>query len=130
MESPKTPNSGHSKDKNLNRIQKLKVAHVMTIRVQTSRKESGQIQTQIRKEEGNDKNPLREMKKSCNLWRLTLKQRVWSAKHLSGVKGKKHAPTARALYCFTVTDLVETTKWVITEKFKQTEKFWGIGRER
>lgn len=57
---------------------------------------------------------------------------VGSAKHLSEVKGKKQAPTTRAFYCFTVKDredLVEAMKWVITEKFKQMEKIWGIGRE-
>jgi len=87
---------------------------VITTRVPTRRKESGQIQTQIRRKKANDKDPLREMKKSCNLWILTLKQRVGSAKHLSGVKWKKQAPNARAFYCFTVKDRVEAMKWVIT----------------
>lgn len=34
---------------------------------------------------------------------LTVKQRVGSAKHLSRVKGKEQAPTAKPFFCFIYT---------------------------
>lgn len=61
---------------------------------------------------------------------LTLRQRVGSAKHLSRVKGKKQAPTEKALFFYTVKErgLVEEAIELIitvTEKVKLNGKIFG-----